>query len=92
MIFRCPTYQNIPSECTLKPDPQDNCCKIISCGALSAITTPPPLFAQTSPPTGTGWFVLNLLYQWEIAYRFPNLNEANLKVMDVSVTHESVYK
>ncbi|KAJ8302722.1 LOW QUALITY PROTEIN: hypothetical protein KUTeg_019118 [Tegillarca granosa] len=49
-IYRCKAYSNLPSICTLIPDPVDSCCEIPKCGAFNPIMggsfngtgTPPP--------------------------------------------------
>ena len=47
-LFRCKVFSNLPSICTLKPDPADSCCEQPDCGTYSPIIgntitgTPPP--------------------------------------------------
>ncbi|XP_076113274.1 uncharacterized protein LOC143080959 isoform X2 [Mytilus galloprovincialis] len=35
---RCKAYSNLPSICTLKPDPTDSCCEVPDCGTYTPIT------------------------------------------------------
>lgn len=44
VIFRCPEYPSIPTECTMVTDPSDSCCQVPECHF-----TP-----QTGEITGTG--------------------------------------
>ncbi|WAR12943.1 hypothetical protein MAR_027142, partial [Mya arenaria] len=50
--FRCPAYVNLPPQCSLQTDPHDHCCKTVHCDYNMVVTTPAPIFAVTTPPTG----------------------------------------
>ncbi|WAR30009.1 LOW QUALITY PROTEIN: hypothetical protein MAR_003577 [Mya arenaria] len=49
---RCPAYVNLPPQCSLQTDPHDHCCKTVHCDYNMVVTTPAPIFAVTTPPTG----------------------------------------
>ncbi|GFR69731.1 collagen alpha-4(VI) chain [Elysia marginata] len=57
---RCPVYNNLPSTCTLIPDPSDACCKKPSCtGTLTPlISSGRPTISPTLDPTVTNVFPL----------------------------------
>lgn len=47
LLFRCPSYNNVPSNCKMITDPNDNCCLVPQCNVF---TTPSPVIFQ--PGTG----------------------------------------
>jgi len=47
---RCQRFGNIPSSCSLVPDPNDRCCQTVSCNPAP----PTPLTGGATVPSGTG--------------------------------------
>ncbi|WAR12949.1 SAS-like protein [Mya arenaria] len=54
-VDRCTVYTNLPAQCTLQTDPNDNCCKTVHCDFNLKITTLAPIFAQTTPVAGAAF-------------------------------------
>ena len=54
LIFRCPTFPNLPSECHLEVDPNDQCCQKPKCTFSG---TPQPV-VPVFPPSTSGQSVV----------------------------------